>query len=273
MKVLRSGICRHGRMVWPASDTTIGRALELYGEFAEGENRVMARYIQPGNCVVDVGANLGTTVLPASKAVGGSGAVLAFEPQPLMAQCLHTTLSLNGCFNVRVFGGALAQQQGWGRIPAAGIGKGGNHGAVALGNEGLQVPVFRLDDIELPSCNFVKVDVEGFEWPVVQGACRQLLNHRPVLYLEAKRIPSTELYIGWLLSNGWRCYWHFAFFYRRDNFRKNAENIFGAVGDMNVLAVPESREQPRDMPEILDSGENWQETYEPFYRKSGEQIP
>ena len=273
MKFLRSEVCRHGKMVWPLSDTTIGKALELYGEFAEGENRVMARYIRPGNLVVDVGANLGTTVLPASKVVGNQGTVLAFEPQPLMAQCLHTTLSLNECFNVRVFSNAISHETGWGRIPIAGIENNGNHGSNALGSHGLKVPVFRLDDIELPSCHLIKVDVEGYEWPVIQGGFKQILSHRPVIYLEAKKIDFTKLYIQWLLSNGWRCYWHFAFFYSHDNFRKNTENVFGAVGDMNVLAVPDTKEQPDDMPEIIDPNENWQSVYGEFYKITGKHMP
>ncbi len=82
--------------------TPIGKALGLYGEFADGENRLMARYVKPGDHVIDVGANLGTTVLPLAKAVGPQGQVIAFEPQPLMAQCLQTTLTLNECFNVRL---------------------------------------------------------------------------------------------------------------------------------------------------------------------------
>ncbi|MFM8983534.1 MAG: FkbM family methyltransferase [Spartobacteria bacterium] len=273
MNFLRSEVCRHGKMVWPVSDTTIGKALELYGEFAEGENRVMARYIRPGNLVVDVGANLGTTVLPASKAVGKDGTVFAFEPQPIIAQCLNTTLSLNDCFNVRVFSNALGNEQGWGRIPSAGIENSGNHGSNALGSQGLQVPILKLDDIELPSCELIKLDVEGYEWPVLQGAFQQILLHRPVIYLEAKKIKSTNLCIQWLLANGWRCYWHFAFFYRRDNFRKNMQNIFGAVGDMNVLAIPNSKQQPDDMPEIINPNEDWQSVYGPFYQKREMPIP
>src|SRR6516165_8785845 len=87
--------CRHGHMIWPKADGTIGRSLRLYREFAEGENRLMMRYVKPGNILVDVGANLGTTVLPLAKTVGATGRVIAFEPQPLMAQCLQTTLTMN----------------------------------------------------------------------------------------------------------------------------------------------------------------------------------
>lgn len=265
--------CRYGTMVWPQADGTIGRALGLYGEFAEGENRLMARYVRPGDIVVDVGANLGTTVLPLAKAVGATGQVIAFEPQPLMAQCLQTTLTLNECFHARVVTAALANQSGWAKIPAPDVSKGGNYGAMALGPNGLQVPVIRLDELELQACALLKVDVEGFEWPVIQGAQQQLLRHRPVLYLEAKRIPGTVAYLDWLLNHGWRCYWHFAFFYQANNFRNNPDNIFGGTGDMNVVAIPAGREFPEDLPEIQRADENWQNVYAAFYEEKRVVMP
>lgn len=261
--------CLHGKMVWPRADDTIGRSLELYGEFAEGENRLMARYVEPGHTVVDVGANLGTTVLPLANAVGSTGCVIAFEPQPLMAQCLQTNLTLNECFNTRVFTCALAHRSGWARIPALGVSQGGNYGSVSLGKEGLQVPVMRLDDLEIPALALLKVDVEGFEWQVVQGARGHLLRHRPVLYLEAKRIAGTTAYLDWLLQNDWRCYWHFAFFYRKDNFRRELKNVFRGTGDMNVLAIPRNDAQPGDLPEIQAADEDWQKVYADFFEERG----
>ncbi len=260
-------------MVWPRRDATIGRALELYGEFAEAENRLMARFVAEGDVVVDVGANLGTTVLPLARAAGQTGQIIACEPQPLMAQCLSTTLSLNELFNVRVITAALSNESGWGRIPAPDITAGVNFGAMALGKDGLRVPVLRLDDIELPRCALIKIDVEGFEWPVIQGAMRHLTTLRPVLYFEAKRIPGTVACLDWLMKNGWRCYWHFALFFQRDNFRGNANNVFGATGDMNVLASPTDRLQPKDLPEIRSAEEDWRGVYEDYYSRSKRPLP
>lgn len=259
--------CRHGVMVWPRSDATIGRSLERYGEFAEGENERMATYLRPGDVAVDVGANLGTTVLPMARRVGPTGMVVAFEPQPLMAQCLQTTLTLNELFHVRVMTCAVGDQTTWAAIPHLGVGHGGNYGSIGLGKEGLPTPVMRLDDYPFARCDLIKVDVEGYEWPVVQGAEQTLRKHGPVLYLEAKRtLPQTRLWLERLLTLGYRCYWHFAFFYRANNFRRQAENLFGGTGDMNVLAVPPNRPQPDDLPRIAVPDEDWQAVYEPFFR-------
>jgi len=264
------GNCRHGRMVWPRNDRIIGRSLALYGEFAEGENRIMSRYVRTGDTVVDIGANLGTTVLALARATGISGHVLAFEPQPFVAQLLQTSLTLNGLLHVRTYSMALADQTGWSRIAAPDFSAEENFGSMALGSNGFQVPVFRLDEIEIPACALIKLDVEGLEFRVLQGATAHLKRLRPVVYLEAKQIPGTQGYLRWFMENGWNCYWHFAFFFSKDNFHNNQTNVFGGTGDMNVLAVPEEQPQPDDLPLISTPDENWKGVYSDFFRRRGE---
>jgi hypothetical protein len=167
----------------------------------------------------------------------------------------------------------MAESSGWAKIPTPSVTQGGNYGSMALSEVGLQVPVIALDELELPSLKLLKIDVEGFEWAVIQGAREQLLKHQPVVYLEAKRIPGTTAYLDWLLTNGWRCYWHFAFFYRADNFMQNTENIFGGTGDMNVLAVPQGYRQPEDLPEIERADEDWQQVYGKHFNRLGRPLP
>jgi FkbM family methyltransferase len=268
LRYLAVGPCRHGLMVWPKSDATIGKSLALYGEFAEGENDIMARYLQPGDVAIDIGANLGTTLLPMARRVGTNGRVLAFEPQPLIAQCLLTSLTLNEIFNVQLLSCGVGAHSGWAAIPWLDESAGGNYGAVALAAHGTPVPLLRLDDVPLERCSLIKIDVEGHEWPVIQGACQTIERHRPVLYLEAKRsVPGTQLWLEHLMALGWRCYWHFAFFYRKDNFRGEKRNVFGGTGDMNVLAVPPELEQPEDLPPVADAAQDWQTTYAAFFNE------
>lgn len=272
------GRCRHGWMLWPKADDTIGRCLDLYGEFAEAENELMRNYVEPGDWVIDVGANLGSTVLPFSAAVGSSGQVVAFEPQPLLAQCLQTCLTLNNRLNVRVFTAAVGAASGWASMAIPSLGGSGvasttNYGAVSLSDRGLRVPVMRLDDLELPRCALVKIDVEGFEWQVLQGAQATLQRLRPMLYFEAKKIPGTRHCLQWLMSQGWRCYWHFAFFVRPNNFKAKTENVFANVGDMNILALPADRSQPDHLPEIVSPDEDWGQTYVPFFTNLGKPVP
>lgn len=260
-------------MVWPRADEVIGLALERYGEFAESENRLMARYVEPGAVVLDVGANLGTTVMSLARQVGDGGEVVAFEPQPLMAQCLHTSLTLNQIFNVRVLSVAVSDRSGWVRMAAQTIDSGGNYGAVAIGEQGLCVPAVRLDDMDIERCDLLKIDVEGHEWNVIQGAQKMLVEAMPVVYFESKRNPGTVACLDWLMRNGWRCYWHFAFFFGAENFRAEQRNVFGPRGDINVLAVPAHRQVPDDLPQIRLADEDWEASCSAFVQQRGVPLP
>lgn len=257
--------CRHGVMVWPKADRVIGAALANYGEFAEGENRIMARYLQLGDVAIDIGANVGTCTLSMSRAVGANGQVLAFEPQPLVANCLATSLVLNEISNVRVLSLAASQRAGVAKMNFNAGGDAGNFGSTALSLDGDLVPTIALDDMQIDCLALLKIDVEGHEWDVFQGAEKTISSCRPVVYFEAKRLPGTVASIEFLQEHCYRCYWHFAHFFRTDNFLGNVEDMFRGVGDMNILAVPRARHQPDDLPEINSADEDWRSVYTEFY--------
>lgn len=258
--------CRHGVMVWPKQDRVIGAALAHYGEFAEGENRIMARYLRAGDVAVDVGANIGTTALPMARAVGIDGVVLAFEPQPLVAQCLATSLVLNDITNTRLMTMALSASAGAIRMDFAAAAATGNLGSASQADQGDLVAAVALDDLALSRLALLKVDVEGHEWQAFQGARQTIAACQPVVYFEAKRLPGTVASISFFLEQGYRCYWHFAHFYRSDNINHRPVSQGKGVGDMNVLAVPSGRDQPDDLPQIMLADQDWRSTYSDFFK-------
>jgi len=85
--------------------------------------------------------------------------------------------------------------------------------------------------------------------------------------------PGTVSSIEFLQRCNYRCYWHFAHFFRSDNFRGNSVDVFRGVGDMNVLAVPQGKPQPDDLPEINSAGEDWREVYAEFFSARGFVMP
>lgn len=103
-----------------------------------------------------------------SAAVGAGGSVHAFEPHPERMRSLERTLELNALKNVITHPTALGSRPGWAAMspsPAAGTIK-------EPGRKTISVPVERLDDVAarvgVPQA--VKVDVEGWELPVLEGA-------------------------------------------------------------------------------------------------------
>ena len=71
-----------------------------------------SRVITPGCVFADVGANFGYYTLLGARLVGSGGKVLAFEPQPAVAELLRESLSINSMANVEVIEAALSNQPG-----------------------------------------------------------------------------------------------------------------------------------------------------------------
>jgi len=151
-----------------------------------------------GDTFIDVGANMGSWSLPAAKLVGRSGCVLAFEPVPRMAEALRKSAWANRFEQVRVFGVALSNYTGEAEFSAENENSGGSR----LGRmpddpgrsfSGHRVRVTTLDEVvgaeNLKAVALIKIDVEGFEAEVLQGATRTLKELRPALYFETGQEP------------------------------------------------------------------------------------
>jgi FkbM family methyltransferase len=255
--------CRHGLMLYLAADTVIGRALELYGEFAESENRCMTQILQPGETVLDVGANIGTVTLPLARRVGPGGRVCAFEPQRIVFQHLCANIALNGLANVDARCAALGAESRTVRIPALEPRLDTNFGSIRLSTDGSgeAVPMIKLDDLNLSHCALIKLDVEGMEWEVLAGGHETIARHRPVVYFEAKTGANTGACLSWLRDRGYVLYWHFSYFFEARNFRGNSDNVFGQSGDINALAIPQERNLPVNLPAISGPDADWKAEY------------
>lgn len=150
--------CRYGQMVFNVNDQYVGRSLDLYGEYSEGEVALFRQVVRPGDIDVDVGANIGTHTVAFARLTGPTGAVVAFEPQRVVFQTLCANLALNSITNV------IAQQATLGAepvhivVPNIDYGKANNFGGVALGGfaRGEKVPVITLDSLALRACRLIK---------------------------------------------------------------------------------------------------------------------
>lgn len=164
--------CRHGLMVFNRHDQFIGKALKVYGEYSEGEYDVFSQVVKPGDTVIEAGANLGAHTLGLAQLAGPNGRVYAFEPQRLMFQTLLGNAALNSLTNIYGFQKALSNAPGKLLVPLQDCEKEVNWGGLALGScsEGEEVEVITIDSLKLSACDFIKVDVEGMELPVLQGA-------------------------------------------------------------------------------------------------------
>lgn len=249
---------RHGPFLYNRHDVYIGRALERYGEWSEGELALLGQVVRPGMVVVDAGANIGTHTVPLARAVGPRGLVYAFEPQRLVYQTLAANVALNSLTNVYCQQRALGATAGIARLPALDYAAPNNFGGVELGPTlapateavpdadaaptpaGEPVEVARLDDFGLAACHLIKVDVEGMELAVLRGALDTIRRCQPALYVEADREDRRDAVIWWLDDHGYALYWHAVPLYSAKNYKGNPEDIFPGIVSLNLLALPKS---------------------------------
>lgn len=159
------------------------------------EIRWMRRVLRPGDFVVDIGAHKGGYTYWIRQAVGSDGAVLAFEPQPGLAQYLQRMIGLNGWSNVHVENMGLSAEPG--ELPLFIPGTGWSPGATFIppGEAPERAPItVAVDTLDRylsrtgrsERVRLIKCDVEGHELSVFRGAEETLATSRPMLLFECE---------------------------------------------------------------------------------------
>ena len=147
-------------------------------------------FLPSGGVAIDVGANLGEWAVPMAKAAGSSGHVLCFEPNPHVAEALARTLRINNLPHARVLQEAVSSRAGTAQLIVETEHSGLSRlGAPAAGQRAVSVETRRLDDavaaLGLGRVDLIKIDVEGHERDVVEGARETLRHFGPAVVIES----------------------------------------------------------------------------------------
>lgn len=227
-------------MLYNINDVYIGRSLDLYGEFSEGETEIFRQVLRPGDIAVEIGANIGAHTVFLGKMVGPTGGVFALEPQRLTFQMLCGNVAMNSLTNVRAILAAAGETQSFIKVPTLDPNQQQNFGGLSLSGEtaGEMVAVLRIDDLGLGGCRLLKVDVEGMEVEVLKGARGLIEKFLPALYVENDRKHRSNELIQLIDSFGYAMFWHCPPLFNPDNFLKHGENVFGNIISINMICVP-----------------------------------
>lgn len=153
------------------------------GSYEMQKQHIVADALKPGDVFYDIGANVGFYALIAAQAVGAAGHVYTFEPFPRNIPYIQKHVALNQLTNVTIFEMAIADKEG-----VAHFQEGLRHTNGRIDDSGtLEVRVASLDGLiaheglRLPTV--LKIDVEGGELAVLQGARKLLTEHKPLIFL------------------------------------------------------------------------------------------
>lgn len=142
-----------------------------------------------GDVCLDVGAHKGVVTHMLTKRVGDTGSVIAFEPQKELFEWLERMIRSFQFSNVTIESVALAEESGSRTLYRAGITKSGSLAEDdELYSESISVEAITLDEYcesnNFEKLSFIKIDVDGFESQVLEGAASTLKAFKPILFVE-----------------------------------------------------------------------------------------
>jgi FkbM family methyltransferase len=144
--------------------------------------------VKPGMTILDIGANIGETTLSFSQLTGKNGKVISYEPDPETFARLTEHLAMNNCSNVIAVNKGLGNSESEMVLETGENNSGGNR--IATGNEktGKKIQITTLDrsmmELNILKTDFIKIDVEGYEYQVLLGAEKTIAQSKPVLFIE-----------------------------------------------------------------------------------------
>jgi FkbM family methyltransferase len=234
----------------------------VYGRYAPEVITVMREMVQPGDSVIDAGAQLGYMTGHLARLVGPAGACASFEPDPSALARLRWMIRENGFSWVKIF--PLAAGDSDGKIsfflsPILGWSTAVTGSHLKDLNE-ISVKMKSIDDIAAARAirrpvTFVKIDVEGFECAVLDGMKRLIDEDRPAVVLEinprmlAARGDSSSELLSRLSSRGYVVY---RISSRHGDFQGGRVRLIRTdpsanLGACDVLCLPNERMLPKGL--------------------------
>jgi FkbM family methyltransferase len=249
-------------VVWTASafPDLLTRHMMFEGMYQEDVLVSLNALANKGDVVYDVGGHHGLMATTSSMAVGKTGMVITFEPNPHARNYLEKHLVLNSVKNVIVESIALSDKQD--KLPFyIQTGKVSWNSTLIKKfiypypenfTETIMVKTVTLDDYVTQSKlipNVIKIDVEGSDFKILSGAEKTIKKHKPALIMEFNSLAahaaghSITEYVDFLRSASYRL-----FVLKRNilgYYKFNAQEPFDEIkhteGNNNVICVPINR--------------------------------
>ncbi len=208
----------------------------ILGSHEKEVQTALAALLRPGMVYFDAGANVGFFAILAARILGPKGRVVCFEPLPQNAQQIEHNSRLNGFSNIQVCLDALggsnrsetfqtSAEPTWGMLNSVGKIPDRSSGTIT-------VNVRTLDSLcgpgALPYPDLMKIDVEGAEVELLEGAAATIAASRPLLIIELHR--NNEIVLAALRKLGYHA-----------GVLGSAVAVRDVAWDANIIAAPAER--------------------------------
>jgi FkbM family methyltransferase len=178
-------------------------------DLAFGLLELRRKYFGDGVTAIDCGANIGIHSIDWSKRMTGWGKVTAIEAQERIFYALAGNIAINNCFNSRAIHAAVSSACGTMKIPTLDYQKPASFGSLELtklpvsepigqdvdysDSATTEIPTISLDSLRLKRCDLIKIDVEGMESSVLDGASGTIDQYHPIILAEMVKSNKEDL--------------------------------------------------------------------------------
>ena len=198
----------------------LDKNIYLNGPYEKDILNEFMKVVKSGDVCLDVGANIGHHSIFLAKLVGETGRVIAFEPIPKLADQIEDSARENKLENLKVVVSALGEKnyETVIHINKYVIGSSSllptRYGTDV---EKVNIKVSKLDDmcgdLKINKIDFIKIDVEGYEWFVLDGAKETISKYKPKIVIEyspeyyrQNDITHMDMIISFLRDNNYSVY-------------------------------------------------------------------
>jgi FkbM family methyltransferase len=192
------------------------------GVYSPHDTAAINMLCREGMTVIDIGANIGAFTLHFAKLVGPKGKVIAFEPMSWAFAKLERNIALNDFANITPERMALSNETRVNRVvdfrASWPLDKTSQPRDSSVSREREAVDFTTLDEYlkisQYGRIDVIKIDVDGYELKVIQGAIETLKLHKPLILLEigpksmAEVGDSAEDLVATLSDLGYKLHWY-----------------------------------------------------------------
>ncbi len=234
---------RYGKIEVLRNDSIVSKSLRLYGEWAQLELNLLEKFIPKSSIVIDVGCFVGSHSRAFSSMVGKSGRIIAFEARKTISDIALRNSNTSTYNNITVINSGLGRAESLIDVPKIDLSRKENFGALKLKvsdheNNLETVKLSTLDSFKINRADFIKIDVEGMEADVLEGAAKTITKSKPVIFTECNSVSDGLKILAWAHKNKYKVYASITAAFNANNFNSEEINIFGDGVEVGFIMLP-----------------------------------
>jgi FkbM family methyltransferase len=165
---------KEGGWIWPAADEN---SWKYQNEYQDLIDAVMP-YVKNKGIMIQAGGNCGFML---SKFVNHFDYIYTFEPDPVNFYCLNQNVQAQNVVKMQMCLGVDNKPVNVQQLIRPN--RPNDTGGVHIAGDGY-IPSIKIDDLNLPGCDLIQLDVEGYELNAILGGVNTISKYKPTLCIE-----------------------------------------------------------------------------------------